>query len=166
MNDTIECNGRTFRVEIEHDDSGQLPWENDCIFDGVVSDWESRGKRPYEKILNQDRRLKRFFNVKRFIEVAKSHGCSGKEAHEQLERSFEYLRSWCNDQWSYVGVIVTLLDDDGAPNEDYVQSLWGIESDAYDYLNQVAQELAQECFRDYETHTAKTTYAGSTVGSK
>lgn len=54
---------------------------------------------------------------------------------------FERLRAWCNDQWSYVGVIVTAsrngIDLGRA-------SLWGIESDAGDYLLTVANELADD----------------------
>lgn len=49
---------------------------------------------------------------------------------------YERLRQWCNDQWSYVGIIVT-HDDSGE-----TESLWGIESDSPEYHEEVAQELA------------------------
>lgn len=55
---------------------------------------------------------------------------------------FDRLRRWCDNQWHYVGVIVESLDED----EDVIDSasLWGIESDAGDYLDEVAQDLAAE----------------------
>ena len=55
---------------------------------------------------------------------------------------FDRLRRWCDNQWHYVGVIVESLDAD----EDVIDSasIWGIESDADDYLDEVAQDLAAE----------------------
>lgn len=55
---------------------------------------------------------------------------------------FDRLRRWCDNQWHYVGVIVESLDED----EDVIDSasIWGIESDAGDYLDEVAQDLAAE----------------------
>jgi len=55
---------------------------------------------------------------------------------------YDRLRQWCNDDWCYVGVIVESLDDDGDAMDS--ASLWGIESDADDYLDEVAQDLAAE----------------------
>lgn len=60
---------------------------------------------------------------------------------------FDRLRQWCDDQWCYVGVVVELLDRDG-DGTGYTASLWGIESDSYDYLADVALELAEEVLRD------------------
>jgi len=58
---------------------------------------------------------------------------------------FDRLRRWCNDDWSYVGVIVAPVCPccDEAKWDD-AQSLWGIESDAGEYLQEVARELAGE----------------------
>lgn len=53
---------------------------------------------------------------------------------------YERLRQWCNDQWHYVGIIVTVTDQNG--QELARESLWGIESDCDEYLLQVAEELA------------------------
>lgn len=54
--------------------------------------------------------------------------------------NFEYLRKWCNDQWHYVGVIVTVTDQHGT--ELAQESLWGIESHATEYLLETAEDLA------------------------
>lgn len=51
---------------------------------------------------------------------------------------FESLRDWCNDSWSYVGIVVT---DDATGDSE---SLWGIESDAGEYLQEVRDELADQ----------------------
>ena len=55
---------------------------------------------------------------------------------------YDRLRQWCNGGWHYVGVVVESLDED----EDVIDSasLWGIESDCGDYLEKVAQELAED----------------------
>lgn len=52
---------------------------------------------------------------------------------------YERLRKWCDDQWCYVGVVVTVTDEDDAELAN--ESLWGIESDCHDYLTETAREL-------------------------
>lgn len=54
---------------------------------------------------------------------------------------FERMRSWCDDGWNWVGVIVTASKDDV---ELASASLWGIESDAGAYLVETANELSAE----------------------
>lgn len=51
---------------------------------------------------------------------------------------YDRLRAWCAGDWQYVGVIVTC----SATGES--ESLWGIESDSDDYLEEVAKELAEQ----------------------
>lgn len=31
---------------------------------------------------------------------------------EAVQRDFDYLRRWCTDQWSYVGVVVKFISED------------------------------------------------------
>lgn len=50
---------------------------------------------------------------------------------------YRRLKDWCNDEWGYVGVVVT--DTETGETE----SLWGIESDAGEYLAEVAAELVE-----------------------
>lgn len=58
-------------------------------------------------------------------------------------RDFERLRGWCNDSWCYVGVVVRRAGDCARCGD--CESLWGIESDAGDYIrHEVAPELAQQ----------------------
>lgn len=65
-------------------------------------------------------------------------------------QDYERLRDWCNDHWHYVGVIVTATDSDGCEIDS--RSLWGIESDAGDYLLEVANELLGELLPSLPSH--------------
>jgi hypothetical protein len=58
---------------------------------------------------------------------------------------YERLRAWCNDDWYYCGVIVT-ASRNGI--EIGNASLWGIESDAGDYLLKVANDLAPQAIAE------------------
>ena len=77
-------------------------------------------------------------------ENAKRCHISKREIAARAARAdFEFLRKWCTDQWHYVGIVVTLDDDDE-------QSLWGIEcgdtgyGDCSTYLTKVAGNLANQ----------------------
>ena len=171
--DTFERNGRTFEVNHPYDDSGRVPWEDDDGL-GIVSDWERRNKAPGERILCEDRSSKRFFDFAGTIAKAKKDGwglcpedlaklesklghkpSKGEIAAEATEKEFEFLRSWCNDEWQYVGVVVTHIPDPDYPDEKGdSQSLWGIESCSTDYLRDVAHELADALCHDLNKATA------------
>jgi len=66
-------------------------------------------------------------------------------------RDFERLKDWCDDQWSYVGVVCHMIDDEGDKIEDLNASLWGIESDCDDYHQEVARELADDIASQFES---------------
>lgn len=57
---------------------------------------------------------------------------------------YDRLCKWCDDQWQYVGVAVTVEREDVQLTGPYDHALWGIESDAGDYLAEVACELLPE----------------------
>ncbi len=150
MHDTFTHEGLTFSIEIEADLYHGAPWEEEDGH-GPVSGWTTRDKRPGEMVLNADRRSKRFYDFAAAVKQARAEGWNakpydvpgetkGQRAHKSAMADFERLRAWCNDQWQYVGVVVTCTDLPGEPSE----SLWGIESDAGEYLQDVARELADE----------------------
>jgi hypothetical protein len=56
-----------------------------------------------------------------------------------IEKDFERMRGWCNDGWCYIGVVVTVDNGEGKQ-----ASLWGIESDCPNYIEEVKKELAEE----------------------
>ena len=148
-NDTFEHNGRTFTFRTEWDDCGRLPWKDDDGA-GIVSEWTSRAKEPGERILCSDRSMHRYYDFAGTMRKAMKDCWGGydkpKDATKKLvaalavEKDFERMRRFCNDQWNYVGVIVK----DEMTGQ--VASLWGIESDSGDYVNEVAYELADEMF--------------------
>lgn len=151
--ETIEHGGYSFRVEHVADNDHGAPWLNEDGH-GVISDWTTRDKSPGELVLNSDRSSKRFYDFAETCRIALRDGWGSRDAEEGMSKrqiaalaareDYERMRAWCNDEWHYVGVVVTLLDIEG--NEtDAVQSLWGIESDAGGYLGETACELADNC---------------------
>lgn len=168
MRDTFEHRGRTFSAETPYDDSHGAPWE-ECDGHGPVSEWKraekwsyGANKAPGEWVLHADRGSIRTYDAAEAQRIALRDGWGlapadeaalaqrlgrvptrRQIAAEAVRRDFEYLRRWCADQWHYVGVVVTLLDaDDDATDE--TESLWGIESDSGDYLEETARELADQ----------------------
>jgi hypothetical protein len=154
--DIFEHKGRKYRVRFEHDDSHGAPWE-ECDGHGVVSDWTTRDKAPGERVLASDRSSKRYYDVCETAKIAKKDGWGlGNDELAKLAQSlgrmptkkeivaravdndFEYMRAWCNGEWHYCGVVVSHCES------DETESLWGIEDNEYDYLAEVARELADE----------------------
>lgn len=143
---------RTFSVRFEDDTDMGTPWEN-SDGRGAVSDWTSRDKLPGELVLNTDRGQKRYYDFAGACRTALRDGWDAKpyndgtqtkrqQAAKAAMADFEFLRAFCDNRWSYVGVIVTLLDDDGDAGE-LSTSLWGVETHN-DYHHEVAKELAGE----------------------
>jgi hypothetical protein len=106
-------------VTWERDDFMCPPWEehDGC---GIVSDWTSRDKRPGERVLSADRSSRRYYDFEGTIRRATKDGWGlsdeslAKLANElqreptkkeiiakAVERDFEYLRGWCNDEWCW-----------------------------------------------------------------
>lgn len=162
--DTFEVAGLTFRLDIESDDFGHMPWD-ESDGHGPVSDWERRAKLPGERVLVEDRGAKRFYDVKGALALAKKDGWGlgeqeltilraqlnreptrGEILARAVERDFDYLRRFCQGHWEYVYVVVTLLDVDGRDTPER-ESVGGIESESYDYIEETAKELAEEIAR-------------------
>lgn len=59
---------------------------------------------------------------------------------------YERLRDWCNDEWHYVGVCVSVTHTETGVTlcDKYSAALWGIESDDTDGIAAYAEELAQQ----------------------
>lgn len=159
MTDTIEVaiDGRmlTFAVEYRPDQDAGAPWEN-SEGHGPVSDWVRRDKLPGELVLNEDRGFRRYYYFAEACRIARREGwdtppykddrlTARQRAARAARADYEFLRQWCDDEWQYVGVIVTLLDDEGAPSE-VTDSLWGVET-YNDYHRDQARELAENLAR-------------------
>lgn len=151
--------GFTFTATIEHDSGHGAPWEeSDCH--GPVSDWRRKSdKAPGELILCDDNRTGlrcdtrcRFYDFQEACRIALRDGWNTapydtpgetprQRAAGAARADFERLRAWCNDEWHWCGVVVTAYRNG---IELGSASLWGIESDSGEYLEQVARELCEE----------------------
>lgn len=144
----------TFAVKFERDQDAGAPWEND-EGRGPVTGWVTRDKRPGELVLNSNRNSKRYYDFAEACRIALRDGWDSapyndgsetkrQQAAKAARADFEFLRTWCANDWEYVGVIVTLLDDEG--NETEVSdSLWGVETFGDHHENEartIADELA------------------------
>lgn len=154
----------TFAVEIHEDHDHAAPWV-ECDGHGPVTGWLTRDKRPDEMVLNTDRGQKRFYNFKDACRIALRDGWGCKDldgtetkrqkAAKAAMADFEYLRAWCNNDWSYVGVEVTLLDSEGNKTE-VSESVWGVESHNDDVRSQ-AETLADELAHGLHTRFEQVT---------
>lgn len=149
----------TFAVKFEDDTDAGAPWEN-SEGHGPVTGWETRDKMAGELVLNSDRGSKRFYNFAEACRIALRDGWDAvpyndgtetkrQQAAKAARADFEYLRSWCANDWAYVGVIVTLLDDEGEETE-VSDSLWCVETFG-DQHEITARELADELAHGYGT---------------
>ena len=139
--DEFEVKGRRFRLTIHSDDLGP-PWkEHDGH--GVVSDWTTRAKRPGERVLNEDRGSKRYYDIEATMVIARKDWgfTDGAAAAKAVEADFQRMYGWCNDQWGWVWLKVELIS--GRSKGEF-ESLGGIESDSEEYISECAYELAEE----------------------
>ena len=152
--DTFTQNGETFRVNFEHDADAGYPQDN-CDGHGKVrrsnyAHTESRSdKKPGERPLNNPGRneYQFYYDWADACKQAKKDGWNTPQydAPNRVERAvkadFEFLRGFLNNDWEYVGVIVSRLDSNGEETGE-TESLCGVET-FRDYHNCVALELAQ-----------------------
>lgn len=154
----------TFAVTVSDDHDHGSPWDNEDGH-GPVTGWTTRNKRPDELVLNTDRGQKRFYNFKEACAIAlrDGWGCEGLDGTETKRQKaakaaiadFEYLRSWCANEWNYVGVEVTLLDSEGNQTE-VSDSIYGIESHD-DQVNYHAQNLVDDLAHGLHTRFEQVT---------
>ena len=67
-----------------------------------------------------------------------------------VERDFAYLRGWYNDDWCYVGVVVTLLtepDEDDETEEVDTTSCWRFESTDTEGQNEYVRDAVEDLLR-------------------
>lgn len=159
--DNISVNGLNFSVEIEPEYSSGAPWEEECGH-GPVSDWTTRDKMPGERVLCEDRGSRCYYDVAEATRIAKrdkwgispervaawrertgAEPTRGQIVAAAVESDFQRLRAWCNNEWSYVIVTVTLLDTDGDETWMY-ECIGGVESDADEHIEELAQGLAEQ----------------------
>lgn len=148
---TITINGLTFSVRVEQEDYSDAPWDCEDGHGLIHQAYKAEKKAGWRKMAPTGTRdVWYFYDVQETMKIAKAEGWDaepyggtpGERAARAVAEDFERMRGWCEGDWHYCGVIVTLLDADGEPTDES-EALWGIGSDCYDYLREVAQELAQ-----------------------
>lgn len=160
-------------VDLPYDEDHGPPWkESDCH--GPVSDWTTRDKRPGEWVLCTDRRSKRYYDHAEAVRIARRDGwgvaaderikleaklgrpmTKGELAAAAVMRDFDYLQGWCNDEWHWVGVVVTIFNAED--EEVFEDSLWGIE-DNTDYWKEVALGMIETGVEQIEKEIHEAAY--------
>lgn len=172
---TIEHLGFTATITIHNDQHHGAPWEENDGH-GIVSGWERRDKRAGERILHSDRHSKRFYDMAATMRLAKRDGWGlgdeskaklaaklgkpveflthGEIVAQAVEDDFEYLRSWCADEWQWQGYTTEIESPDGEITDG--DSCWGFEGtrDGIAYMLSEAESNARaEIERMAETVT-------------
>lgn len=138
-------------ARVVHDDHADPPWEM-CDGHGPVSDWTSRDKRPGEVVLNRDHGSFRYYDWEEAIKIAKRDGwdappygtgSKGQKAERAVKADFEYLQSWCRDEWHYVGIVLSVSKGDDTL-DSHAASLWGIACNLPNRDNSYLLDLANE----------------------
>jgi hypothetical protein len=75
-------------------------------------------------------------------------GTKGQRAVRAVEADFAYLKAWCDDEWTWCGVAVTVSMAGVDLTDEYDHALWGIECNVpgsdNSYLVEVANELLDD----------------------
>ena len=152
---TFTHNGNQYRMTIEQDEfTTGAPWGEDAGHGPVRSvrrhTWMVRtSKSPGERILHNDGRTLWLYDWQAACKLARKDGWNAApyDAPNRIERAvqadFDRMRGFLSGDWTWCGVVVQQLDDEGEPVGD-TDALWSIESDAGDYLMEVAHELADQ----------------------
>ena len=162
-NETFEYKGRTFRLEVDRDEYMGPPWDEHDGH-GPVSEWTRRAKHPGEMVLLTDRQYKRYYDFAEAVRIAKKDcwdtkpfgvGTKGERAHKAATADFNYLRRWCNGDWFWATIHVTLLGEDGEEQSDsYLGGIeWGYCFN--EYIMNTAKELADELLVEVDEEAEK-----------
>lgn len=152
-----EYRGHKIKISVHTDCDFGAPWEENDGH-GSVSDWTRRDKAPGERVLCEDRGSKRFYDFAGAMAIAKRDGWGLNDADkaklaaklgravtpgdiraEAVERDFNYLRGWCNDDWHWVGFTTAIETPEGKTVDG--ESVWGY--DDADYMIQEAFSQAE-----------------------
>lgn len=150
-------------------DDCEAPWEWSDGH-GPVSEWTCRDKKAGERIVAKDRNLRRYYDYAEATVIAKRDGWGITDAARakliaklgraptkkeivaaSVDSDFEFLRSWCADEWRYIGVEVTLAHNGKEVGSD---ALWRIENNT-NYWREVAAEMVNNLVAAHEKEEAE-----------
>lgn len=188
----IEANGLTFAVQIKQDEDSRQPWK-ECEGHGPVREANRNGwsghieKSPGECILHSGDRgcYSWVYDWAGAIRLAEEDGWGVSEENRPanwalltkrqqteiaVQRDFDFLKAWCDDEWVWSGVVVTLMieDDDGELVRykgplDCRDALWSVEfwqyedldSDKNKYAKEIALEMIESISKRYHAEQAE-----------
>ena len=173
-NDTFIHRGVPFRVHFESDDHMGAPWDEECghgpVREVSYSYYSKPTKFAGERVMHQDGRTAWLYDWAGAMVQAREEGWGlgedelvkltkqlgrtptpGQVTERAVSLDFQRLCRWLSSDWTWVGVCVEELHakdfSEGIINpvcSRYENAIWGIESDAGEYLDQVAHEMAEE----------------------
>lgn len=152
--DTITCtvDGFDCTATVHRDDDSTPPWKREDGH-GPVSEYTSRDKNAGERVLIADGNSKRYYDFAEAIKIAKRDGwyaepfgtgTKAQRAERAVERDFAALKAWCDDEWYYVAVAVTVSKNGIQLTGDFDHACWGTECNYLDGGNEHLTELANE----------------------
>jgi hypothetical protein len=165
---TCEVDGFKCTATIYRDADMGEPWkEHDSH--GPVTEWVRRDKAPGERVLIADRHgAKRFYDFAAAVKLARKDGWGsvgdeglkpGEKAVKAAEADFARLKAWCDDEWSWLGVAVTVSREGVRLTGKYDHALWGIDGnwngENADYLTEIANELLDDAIAAAKAVCAK-----------
>ena len=153
--DTLDLgHGLEARFNLVPDHDAEKPWEREDGH-GIISQRPRNAngvvpKKPGEVLIGSGF----IYDVPKTLEKARKEGwgLSEKEAvgltkrqitAEAVRQDMERMRAWLAFDWGYYGVKITLIDTVESAELD-TKTLWGVESDAGEYLTEVANQLLEE----------------------
>lgn len=159
--ETLVVDGVEVKVTYTYDEDSDPPWEN-CDGHGLVTGWMRRDKLPCERVLCEDHRggcnghgMRRYYDWQEACRRARKEGWNAEpyDAPNRIERAvqnqFDYFKAWCDDEWCYVGVCVSV-----GTVED---SVWCVET-WKDYHKEYAREMAEGLVRSIKREEQERAY--------
>ena len=140
-------NGWKLVFEVCSDNDSGPPQEN-CDCHGKV-EWLYRALEDWESdwVVYQDRYPALLYDRKASLEIAKRDGWGPGTPEEAVQADFDYLYGWYNQDWWYIGIIVTLFDDEG--DEVGSDSCWGYETRDMSYVTSEARNWAAHLLKEH-----------------
>lgn len=141
-------NGWKLKVKFQHDEFCEPPWK-DCDRHGEIVETHCRQDYMDDWELNSERGWYRYYDWKATLPIAIKDrwdaapygvGTKHERAMRAMKADYEFLRAWCNDAWWWVGMIVTLLDENNEQIDE--ESCWGYASNDVGYLCSEARSWA------------------------
>ena len=140
-------NGKSYHVCWYHDyDMGAPQTEGDGYGVTERMDWNPTNEEQleqhlcdYEPELEEETRLRMmrrlcrssglYYDVLSSLHLARTEwGVAPERCMEVVEKDFEFLKGWYDNDWCWVTVSVAPLDEDGKPMDDYREYCGGYES--------------------------------------